>query len=102
LFLPWDCAFRVNLSERGLSATLLTFKKQHTDSLASEEMFPDHDSVDRSWVFECEECKSARLAIRIPDDRTCVDHFASRQVKPEEKTKSHATADSSEKSANVD
>ena len=36
-------------------------------------MLPDHDRVDRSRIFKCEESKAARLAIRVPDDRACVD-----------------------------
>lgn len=36
-------------------------------------MFPDHDRVDRSRILKCEESKAARLAIRVPDDRTSVD-----------------------------
>jgi hypothetical protein len=36
-------------------------------------MFSDHNGVHRSRIFESEESKTSRLAIRIPDDRAGVD-----------------------------
>jgi hypothetical protein len=54
-------------------------------------MFPDHDGVDRSWISECEECKSARLAIRIPDDRTELGNVISHAVWLNGKKKKHHT-----------
>jgi len=46
---------------------------QHTDGLPIQEMLPDHDRVDGGWIFKREECKPARLAIGVPDDRAGID-----------------------------
>ena len=36
-------------------------------------MLSDHDRIHRSRIFKCEESKTARLAIGVPDDRAGVD-----------------------------
>ena len=39
-----------------------------TDGLSVQEVFPDHDGVDRRGVLKREERKTARLAVGIPND----------------------------------
>ncbi len=44
-----------------------------TDNLSVQEMFPDHDRVDRGGILKREESKTPRLAVSVPNDGAGVD-----------------------------
>ena len=73
MLLPWNGAFRVDLLRTDIVRNMSDVGRVHTDGLPIQEMFPDHDRVDRGRILKCEESKAARLAIGVPDDRACVD-----------------------------
>ena len=60
-----------------------TLKWQCTDSLSVEEVFPDHDRVDRSGILKREESKTARLAVSVPNDGAGVDFAKLGKIVPQ-------------------
>ena len=56
---------------------------KNTDGLSVQEMFPDHNSVDRCGILKGEERKTSRLAICVPNDSACVDFAKLGKIVPQ-------------------
>ena len=56
---------------------------KNTDGLSVQEVFPDHNSVDRCGILKREERKTSRLAVCVPNDSACVDFAKLGKIVPQ-------------------
>ena len=66
-----------------MSENLMLKWQRDTDGLSVQEVFPNHDGVDRRRVLKREERKTARLAVGIPNDGAGVDFSKLGKIVPQ-------------------